>query len=304
MFTDIKGKKRLKVGLHTHTTCSDGSRSPEEAICLYEAAGYDVIAITDHWQYGESYKTSGLSVISGCEYHVIGLQPGSDVKETFHIVGIGMMHNPEIPRELINDDSKAVHERVQIIVRMIRESGGIAVLAHPAWSLNTPQQILSAGDFDAIEIYNSVSECGMSDRPYSGLIVDMLAVRGMILPLLATDDTHYYNGDECRGMVMVEAEATEELGLLGAIRAGKFYATQGPEVHLERIAPDKVKLSCSPVEKIVFFSNLQWASGRVVRGKQLTEAIYTLKAEQQESYVRAEVMDENGLKGWSNIIVK
>ena len=304
MFTDIKGKKRLKVGLHTHTTCSDGSRSPEEAICLYEAAGYDVIAITDHWHYGETYKTSGISVISGCEYHVIGFQPGSDVKETFHIVGIGMMHDPKIPRELIDDDSKCVHKRVQTIVRMIRESGGIAVLAHPAWSLNTQEQILSAGDFDAIEIYNSVSECGMSDRPYSGLIVDMLAVRGVILPLLATDDTHYYKGDECRGMVMVESEATEELGLIGAIRDGRFYATQGPEVHLERIAPDKVKLSCSPAEKIVFFSNLQWASGRVIRGKQLTEAIYTLKTEQQESYVRAEVVDENGLKGWSNIIVK
>ncbi|MBO5069820.1 MAG: PHP domain-containing protein [Roseburia sp.] len=303
MFTDITGKKRLKIGLHTHTTRSDGSKLPEEAIQLYASAGYDAIALTDHWKYGESYKALGLAVISGCEYDVTGFQPGSNVKETFHIVGIGMTRDPEIPRELTKDDSKFIHERVKLIVRMIREVDGIAVLAHPAWSLNTPEQILSAGDFDAVEIYNSVSEWGMSDRPYSGLIVDMLATCGMTLPLLATDDTHYYNGDECRGMVMLEADAAEELGMVGAIRSGRFYATQGPEIHLERIAPDKVKLSCSPVEKIVFFSNLQWASGRVLRGKHLTEAIYILKTNQQESFVRAEVTDENGLVGWSNIIV-
>lgn len=306
MFVDITGKKRLKIGLHTHTTRSDGHKQPEEVIQLYASAGYDAIALTDHWQYGESYQALGITVISGCEYDVYGVtgfQPGSNVKETFHIVGIGMSRDPEIPYELKTDDSKFIHERVKNIVRMIREADGIAVLAHPAWSLNTPEQIVSAGDFDAVEIYNSVSECGMSDRPYSGLIVDMLAAKGVILPLLATDDTHYYNGDECKGMVMVEADAAEKLGLVGAIRDGKFYATQGPEIHLERIAPDKVKLSCSPVEKIVFLSNLQWTSGRVVRGKHLTEAIYTLKIDQQESFVRAEVTDENGLMGWSNIII-
>ena len=31
MFTDIFGTERLKVGLHMHTTVSDGRRTPEEA---------------------------------------------------------------------------------------------------------------------------------------------------------------------------------------------------------------------------------------------------------------------------------
>ena len=328
MFTDITGKKRLKVGLHTHTTLSDGRKTPEEVLELYRAACYDVIALTDHWQYGEAYQTEGLSVISGCEYDVTGsgkacFHDRNAVKETFHIVGLGMTREPEIPRELMADDSVDIHYRVRRIVDEIRRVGGIAVLAHPAWSLNTPEQILAVGAndtgacdarahdtgvfdvgiFDAVEIYNSVSECGMSDRPYSGLFVDMLATRGAVWPLLATDDTHYYDGDECRGMVMVEADAAEESGLTDAIRRGKFYATQGPEVHLERIAPDQVRLRCSPAEKIVFFSNLVSTPGRVVRGRQVTEAVYTLKPGQRESFVRAEVTDEKGLMGWSNIIV-
>ena len=46
---------------------------------------------------------------------------------------------------------------------------GVAVLAHPAWSPNTPEQFYQLGAYEATEIYNSVSAWGMSDRPYSGV---------------------------------------------------------------------------------------------------------------------------------------
>ena len=51
MFTDMTGKKRLKMGLHTHTTLSDGVKTPEEVLEMYAGAGYDVLAITDHWKF-------------------------------------------------------------------------------------------------------------------------------------------------------------------------------------------------------------------------------------------------------------
>jgi hypothetical protein len=38
----------LKGQLHTHTTCSDGSLTPQEAADAYARLGYDFIAITDH----------------------------------------------------------------------------------------------------------------------------------------------------------------------------------------------------------------------------------------------------------------
>ena len=39
MFTDLTGKKRLKLGLHTHTTLSDGSKTPAEvAAAMFLAA--------------------------------------------------------------------------------------------------------------------------------------------------------------------------------------------------------------------------------------------------------------------------
>ena len=300
MFTDLTGKRRLKVGLHTHTTLSDGHKTPEEVAAIYKAAGYDAIALTDHWVYGAGGEIDGLTILSGCEYNVGGVDEWTGVHETYHIVGVGMTCDPAIPEDYIRNHDGRIRDRVRDIVRLIREAGGLAVLAHPAWSLNTSEQILGCGDFDATEIYNSVSDWGMSDRPYSGIIVDQIASYGMFLPLLATDDTHYYDGDECRGWVAVEADAAEELGLVEALRQGLFYATQGPEVHLKRISPTAVKLTCSPAVKIAFLSNSVWSAGRMVRGEDLTEATYEFK--RHEIFVRAEVTDACGRVGYSNIL--
>ena len=37
-----------KANLHTHTTCSDGCKSPAEIKEIYMAQGYSVVAFTDH----------------------------------------------------------------------------------------------------------------------------------------------------------------------------------------------------------------------------------------------------------------
>ena len=260
MITDHNGKKWLKVGLHTHTTLSDGKKTPEEVIAMYAEGGYDVLAITDHWKYAEGGQTQGMQLLSGCEYDMAGTDQISDRELTFHIVGVGMAYDPQLPAEYRRKTCQvSIYERVRTVVEKIRQAGGLAILAHPAWSLNTPEQIRNCGtDFDAVEIYNSVSEHHMSDRPYSGQIVDMLASEGIWYPIVATDDTHYYTGDEMRGITMVDAAVAEEKGLLEAIRAGACYGTQGPELSMERISEDEVRITCSPAVKVAFLSNVPW----------------------------------------------
>lgn len=303
MYTDIRGKRRLKIGLHTHTTLSDGHKTPEEALRIYEELNYDAIAITDHWVYtAEQMSRKGIKLLSGCEYNIGGSNGPQGV---YHIVGLCMSHDPQIPKNELTDPQKPSALCGREIIRRIREAGGIAILAHPAWSLNTPEQIMALKEFDGLEIYNSVSEAGMSDRPYSGLLVDMIAGVGCFPPLLATDDTHYYEGEEGRGFLMVEAEAVEAFGggmagIAEAVKNGRFYASQGPEIHLDRADARTLRVTCSPCEKIVFFSNIVWTKGRVTRGTDLTEAVYTLNP--GDTFVRAEVTDKNGRCAWSQII--
>ena len=38
----------LKGCMHTHTSCSDGTMTPQEVVRAYEERGYDFIAFTDH----------------------------------------------------------------------------------------------------------------------------------------------------------------------------------------------------------------------------------------------------------------
>ncbi len=301
MYTDKNGKTYLKINLHTHTTLTDGHKSPAEAAAIYRVAGYDAIAITDHWVYTPAGELDGLPLISGCEYNISGPESEGGVEEIYHIVALDCAREPVLSRKMADDRTPGIRSRARAIIDAIHEAGGLAVLAHPAWSLNTPEQMMSIGNYDATEIYNSVSDWGMSDRPYSGLLIDEAAMRGWRAPLLATDDTHYYDGDHCRGFIMLEEEAYRNLGFAEAVRQNCFYASMGPQIlAFERVSDSEIHLSCSPVAKIAFLSDAVWTAGRMVRGANLTEATYALKP--HETFLRVEITDAEGRMAFSKIL--
>ncbi len=290
MFTDAQGRKWFKGNLHTHTTESDGRISPEECYALYKSKGYDFLARTDHWKVSDAGAYEGMLLLSGCEYD-FGSDPADGV---YHIVALGMERDPQITRAMTPGEA----------VERIHANGGLANIAHPAWSLDTPDQILRYGNiFDMTEIYNSVSGLPRNARPYSGLIVDMLASRGVYLPLIADDDVHFYvpGFDACRSFIMVEAEECTRESILAAIAAKRFYATQGPELYV-RIEGGKLLVDCSPVCEIVYFSNLVWSGHRAdtaADGERLTHGEYT--PQQNDRFLRVEVRDAAGNMAWSQI---
>jgi hypothetical protein len=285
MYIDIKGNKRQKVGLHMHTSVSDGKLTPEETARAYKSLGYDAIAITDHWVYGDHGSFEGMNIISGAEYNIGGHATEIGV---YHILALFMDRKPDITRA---DDA-------QRIIDGVHEVGGLAVLAHPAWSLNTPEMIMSLKDIDATEIYNTVSARQESFRPDSSLIVDMLAGRGVEFPLLATDDAHYYGGiDDGISYIMAECETNSPEDIRKAIVEKRFYATQGPEIIMTRVG-NRFILDCSPVSHIYFASNASWAR-RATHGEGLTHAEYV--ASDEDRFVRAFVVDAEGRQAWTNV---
>ena len=286
MYTDLFGRTRYKVNLHMHTNMSDGRKTPEEAVSIYKAHGYDAVALTDHWVMGSNTAMDGVTVLSGAEYNC----GGSDCRNgVFHIVALFCDGEPAIDKGM----------GAQEMVDAIHKVGGLAVLAHPAWSLNSPAQILEVKGFDATEIYNSVSAVHHSRRPDSSILVDMLGAEGRFYPLIAADDSHYYDGsEECKSFIMVQAEENTPEELKKAIKAGRFYASQGPEVHLFKDGNSFVAKT-SPVSSIVFLSNYVWAQ-RAFDGDGITEARYTPR--EGESFIRVMVEDAEGKMAWSQII--
>lgn len=291
MYIDMFGKKRMKLGLHTHSTRSDGRLSPEVLAALYRDAGYDAIALTDHWFYGEADTISGLPILAGGEYH-IGARDASE--GIYHIVCLFADRAPALSRA----DMPSL--TVQDIIDRIHDAGGIAVLAHPAWSLNMPEKVKALHGIDATEIYNTVSR--NVSREDASLLVDLYATNGMYFPLLAADDFHHgepVGGIAPTAFIMVECDSLAPAALKAAIKEERFYASTGPEIHLRKEG-DSFVVDCSPAAKIAFYTNSVVSAGRVIKGEGLTHATYhPIPA---DAYVRASVTDSEGRTAWSRII--
>ncbi len=288
MYLDKNRNRWFKLGLHIHTSLSDGKKTPQEMARIYKNAGFDAVAVTDHWLYHAEDEIEGLTVISGIEYDV-----GSDDAEggTMHIVGFGMNKEPKIDKISANR---------QEIVNQINECGGFAVVAHPYWSLNDKKDIKDLSGISFIEIYNSVSDACMSNRADSSYLIESLANDGVIIPVIATDDSHYYNEqDHCRSFVMVKAKSGRVVDLLQAMKEGAYYSSQGPHLTVTR-QNDKIIAECSPCQKIAFMSNAVWANDRMVRADCVERAEYQIK--EHEKWLRVEVTDYQGNRAWSNII--
>ena len=282
------GEKYYKLALHLHTTLSDGRKTPEEVAREYKEDGFDAIAFTDHWVYGEGGTLEGIHIISGCEYNLGG---NETIEGVSHIVSLFTTENPNPERNASNQE----------VVDAINKANGIAVLAHPAWSVNQPKDLIDLKGVVATEIYNAVSDAGQSMRPYSDYYIDICANAGVYPRIFATDDAHAYNGKDNRlGWVMVHADELTNESLAKAIRNGDFYASEGPDVRVVREG-NKLIIDTSPCEIIGTISNLSWDRDRVLRGEDLTHFEYEIR--EKDKWVRVEVRDKNGKKAWSNIFI-
>ncbi len=283
-----------KGNLHTHTTRSDGTLTPDEIADLYRSRGYDFLALTDHWKISET-KThpNGLLLLSGIEYDF-----GKNVREgIFHIVGVGMTEDPHVTRT----------DTPETAIAKIHNAGGVADIAHPAWSMNTTEQLKRTLAADYSEIFNSVSDLPANCRPYSGDVLDKLAAdeNGKLFPLAAVDDAHWCKGEECRSFICVQAEKCTPEAIIKSIKSGNFYASQGPKIEVTQ-ENDKITVTCRPEDKIttvVCYTDTPWDPHRCDIA---TPDEYLITSEfhptGRETYVRIEAISATGNRAWSQYI--
>ena len=288
MWIDQNGDTWYRGNLHMHTMESDGDLSFEDAVQFYRDAGYDFLAVTDHWHWCEERQGPGFLLLRGCEYDV-----GSSVPQgIYHIVGIGCIGDPQLVRR--GPDLSA-----QQIIDRIHAHQGFAILAHPSWSLNRPDKVLALHDIDATEIYNTFSGTPWNARPYSGDFIDILASEGRLLPCMAADDSHRYAGEQGRSYLMVKARALTREAILEALRNGDFLATQGPMASIS-IENKTAVVHCTPAVRVVFYSDSVWSDTRVTEGDGLTQAFCPLR--KNETFIRAEITDAEGRTAWTSPI--
>ncbi len=123
---------------------------------------------------GEERQEENFLLLSGAEYDV-----GNNVRDgIYHVVGIGMQKEPKLEK-----GPELQEKQAQLMIDRIHEAGGIAILAHPAWSMNRASEVRLLKDLDGCEIYNTTSGVPWNCRPYSGIILDELAAQGICAAL-------------------------------------------------------------------------------------------------------------------------
>lgn len=284
----------LKAGLHTHTTQSDGRRTPEEAVAFYQEEGYDLLAITDHWVYtsGDGLGGDGLHMLPGVELH----GPG------YHMLALGLC---ALPDRALADIPSALAEEVGRL-------GGLAYIAHPYWTGQTSAEIAAVSGIEGIEVYNAVCDVTRG-LGYSRVHWDELLGTGHRLTGLAVDDVHWAHGPgaEGRGYVMVRAEEPSVPAVLEALRAGAFYSTTGPRIldlAVERNSAGEpiLRLRCTPCQDVTFHAlGPRGQRFSAPEGGAIEEAELPIREEQV--YLRVECHQSplytgNGRSGvaWSN----
>jgi len=241
---DLYGLKGYKGEVHCHTYASDGIQDIPHTVGNYRAAGYDFLAITDHYiSFGSEQARAlyydaplAMTLLFGEEVHV--------PQERIHAVHLGGRasvngyfrdHREEVIREveamidtldLPDNVNKTNYAWQAWSANKSRELGGLAILAHPHWVWNEVYfmaepvtiQLLKDGWYDALDLRDSDIETSVA-------LWQKLACEGCTTPVVGSTDAHYTAAYDpiCPaegGYTLAFAPDRGEQSLMDAIRKG------------------------------------------------------------------------------------
>jgi YD repeat-containing protein len=281
----------LRGNLHCHSTLSDGHRTPAEVARAYSAAGYDFLAITDHyeerwdWSITEpSDVDTDLVLLRGAE---LSSSDWSDA-DVFWVVAVGL--NAPLQRSANGEQPSAVIEAAH-------RSGAFIGLVHPRLSDVSEHQALGLTHLHAIEIYDQGSVY-FDNRPDGWATCEALLAAGRRISAFAADDNHFDQPWEgFQAWVEVRAERDPE-SIVEALKVGDYYSTQGPLIHSIETSPQAITLRFDPARAVIAQTR-DWRLTRKEVGNGITSATFNTAAFAGD-YVRFTIIDDNGLRAWSN----
>ena len=286
--------------LHTHSTRSDGVLRPEEVCRRYRAQGYDFLALTDHFIGAYGYpivdtlpcRCDGFTTILGAELHSGPMENG----ELWHILAVGLPPGftpPDAPHFTV---VPGMESGPALAARAVA-AGAFVAIAHPQWSGLTLADARSITAAHAVEVYNHGCWAGC-DRADGFAINDLLLSDGRRLHLIATDDAHFSEPDHFGGWVMVKSLVNEPDALVAALKAGLFYASQGPDIRSVTITDTAVEVECSACSSVIVQGH--GSAARAVHGPSMTRASVGLDRFRASPWLRVTVVDGQGKRAWSN----
>jgi hypothetical protein len=291
----------LRCALHAHTTNSDGELAPSLLVRHYDRAGFDVLAITDHWVRTLEPSTERLLVLPATELDASMGEPGREA----HVLGFGIASDPPEP----GSEFPSLSETVS----WIEDAGGVPYLAHPYWSGLRVDEFAGCKGLVGLEVYNAGCELEVG-RGFAGVHWDdVLEADGRVWFGIAADDSHHPVFDSSLAWTWLKAPDRTPEAVLEALRGGAFYSSTGPAIEELSAEDGVVEVRTTPARSVVLMTGrTRGASvnagrpGYSYRGEVLDRSAdggitaARLSAPRQAPYARLEVSDRNGGKAWTN----
>lgn len=280
---DVTGRW-WKVGLHMHTTNSDGHKPVPHVIATYRALGYHAIAITDH-----NYVTR----VPG-HHGRPALIPGAEISGPPDVLYLGARETGKV----------GIGGRgLQTTIDRINARGGLPVVAHPSWSGLSDADLLRARNYAGVELWNQVAQ-DLNGTGRSVEIWDHLLAAGRRVWGFANDDAHFdWPGKPGSAWMWVKAASPGPAHVLAALRRGAFHATFGPRILDVTARGGRITVRTSPTVRAHLISAGIGAGGlKRAAGRPVTRWTFDVMKEHLNvsAYARVEVLDATGRTAYTN----
>ena len=324
-----------RANLHSHSTVSDGNKSPEQLKAYYMNNGYSIVAFTDHnvflnhndltddnflalngFEFNIDQKTKNIFANKSCHICYIALESDNRKSICFHRTEYYYGNASKYKGELVYDENLPDYDRyysAECINDMIEEgkkNGFFVTYNHPTWSLESYPEYMSYNGMDAMEIanYNCITE-GYDDD--NGRCYNDMLKGGKRIYCIAADDNH--NGfddaspksDSFGCYTMMAAERLDYRTITKALEEGMFYSVK--ESHIKEAPIIKMldyqdgicTIKTSPASSIDIIYDIR-ANERIFAQKDqdLTEARFKIRPE--SDWFRFVVTDNSGGKAYTN----
>jgi len=275
---DPAGTTWLRGNLHTHTTQSDGDKSPQEVVDVFAGLKYDFLMLSDHDQMTpiDTLDPKGMTLIPGSEISAKG-------PHVLH-VGAKTVVPPDVDRQKVIDQ--------------VEKEGGFTILNHPNWGRkynHCPLEVLEKlQGYTGMEIFNGVV-IDLDGYELATDKWDQLLAEGKRVYGFATDDSHGYPAHAGRGWVMVQSASRTADDIVAAMRAGRFYASTGVTIDAIAVEGLTAKVRAENAQQIRVVTN----NGRVLQNVPGPAAEFTANPEGKYTYIRFECYGSGDAMAWT-----
>ena len=305
---DWKKDKQYKANLHTHTTRSDGSATPQNVMDSYSKLGYHILAITDHNEL--TYPWTGFEKLEVTEQSKDRLATGNIKPEDL----VFENRNPSSLEMIAVQGSEVssphhlgsyftgYHQKTDneaTAINSIKEENGLIIFNHPgkysfpaSWYCNFYQE---HNHIVGIEVFNQGNRYPKDLAFWDSILIQLMPER----PVwgFSNDDMHSIKKLGFNWNLFILPECTQDWVRRG-MEEGLFFFVYAPPGHNGTNPPQVKSVKIKNRRGIIEIESVGQDSVRWVSNGKFIHSGNKLRLKDElylEKYVRAEILGPAGI---------